>query len=141
MFSEPEDPTNELKKSKYLLLMRHASSYQGGNDIDRTLNYEGLKEPLAIAYSLQNQKISIDKALVSEAGRAIKTYEIMRTILKSFPEPLFERKLYNAFKKDVLEVLREAATDCDRILVIGHNPSIVMVGMSKPWMFGANILR
>ena len=61
MFSEPEDPTNELKKSKYFLLMRHASSDQEVNDIDRTLNYEGLKEPLAIAYSLQNQKISMIK--------------------------------------------------------------------------------
>ena len=72
IFAEVErQPENDLNDGKHLLIMRHASSDFKGDDMNRTLNGKGLQEAKAIAYKLANQKIVIDKTLVSTANRAI----------------------------------------------------------------------
>src|SRR5271170_2991696 len=112
IFAETE-PETALRNDRHLLIMRHASSEQriGVADINLPLSPKGLEEPMRIAYCLDNQKIAIDKALVSVASRANITYEIMRNHLTNFPEPSLVEKLFNAWEEDALLVLRDAAKD------------------------------
>ncbi len=118
------------KDKKLLLIMRHAKSDRTLTDLidfDRPLNERGEGEPKIIAKELNKLKIAIEKALVSSSRRTVDTWLRLEKKLDHPPEVCFDRRLYNAYYKDVIEVLEEDADDVECLMVIGHNPSMTEV--------------
>ncbi len=115
---------------KLLLIMRHAKSDRTLTDLidfDRPLNERGEGEPKVIAKSLNKLDIPFDQAIVSSARRTVDTWIVLEKKLDKPPNVTFDKRLYNAYYQDALEVLMEEAQDCDCLLMIGHNPSVTEI--------------
>src|SRR5690606_4177714 len=112
---------------KLLLIMRHAKSDRTLTDFidfDRPLNDRGKGEPKIIAKALNKLDVKIENAIVSSARRTVDTWLLLEKKLDNPPNVTFDKRLYDAYYQDALEVLIEEAEDCDSLLMIGHNPSV-----------------
>jgi phosphohistidine phosphatase len=113
-----------------LLIMRHAKSvhtYAFPNDFDRPLNERGKYQPKIIAEQINDLKISLDKALISPSERTRETWTLLENTLTLPPKAIFEKDLYNAFRENFINVIKNHVEGSKHILVIGHCPSVIEV--------------
>lgn len=115
---------------KTLLLMRHAKSSwkdSGLKDHERPLNKRGHHDAPLMGQVLVDRELLPQKILCSSAVRARQTAEALREAAGYPSEIDYLDRLYMAEVDEYLNVLRELPDDLERVMVIGHNPSMETV--------------
>lgn len=110
-----------------IVLVRHAeavSSPPGEADHGRALTEQGQQAAEEFGRWLHDQGMGCDEVITSTALRARQTVEGLACGGCSEAEIQVEEKLYNGRESDVLQALREATSDADIVLVVGHAPSV-----------------
>jgi phosphohistidine phosphatase len=114
-----------------LMLLRHAKTEHeapSGRDRDRRLDDRGRNDAAEIGGWIGRHPPFPDSVLVSPAVRAHQTWEIAWANMKDLaPQPKVElvSELYGADPSQLLEIVRAAAaTDPQRLMVVGHNPGM-----------------
>ncbi|MFN4110863.1 MAG: phosphohistidine phosphatase SixA [Ignavibacteria bacterium] len=113
---------------KNLLLIRHAKSSwdePGLEDRERPLSDRGIKDVPQMANVLKNYNINFDRILCSGAMRARMTIEIMNETLKLDSQKIvFMDELYNASRRDILDLLKQLDDELMTVAIVGHNPGL-----------------
>jgi phosphohistidine phosphatase len=107
-----------------LILFRHAkaeASSRTGEDIDRPLTEGGVADARRVGQALADAGFAPDTARVSDARRTVQTWQAAS---QAFPGACveFERGLYNADSRTLLQAAQEAGGDT--VMVIAHNPGM-----------------
>ncbi|GIX15243.1 MAG: phosphoglycerate mutase [Paracoccaceae bacterium] len=112
---------------KRLVLMRHAKSSwadPGQADGERPLNERGrLVAPLMGAW-IAERIGRPDHVIVSDARRAVETWERAARLFDSPPAAVTDQRLYMADPAALMEVLRAAPAGAGSVLMIGHQPGL-----------------
>ena len=113
---------------KYLTLLRHAkSSWEetGRVDIERPLNKRGKHDAPLMGKVIAEKVQQPDRILCSPAKRARKTAKLVAEAM-SFPKKRIDivEEIYNADVDALLTVLYGLENEIQRVMLIGHNPSI-----------------
>jgi phosphohistidine phosphatase len=113
---------------KTLLILRHAKSKPKAanlSDHDRELNEFGKDDALHIGKLLRYKDLTPDFIISSSALRAKRTAEIVAKECGYVVEEIsLERSLYEANPKDWMNVLERLPDKYNRVLIVGHNPTI-----------------
>jgi phosphohistidine phosphatase SixA len=110
---------------KELILLRHAHAEPtapGGADIDRALSPEGLAEAESAGRWLRGKGLVPDRVLCSPARRTRETLEAVLDVI-GYVDQRLESSIYEA-TPGMLVDLADAHRECERILVVGHNPGL-----------------
>ena len=116
-----------MKSLKTLLVMRHAkSSWKDDNinDYDRGLNSRGKKDASRMGELLKDEGLVPDYIVTSSARRARKTADHVILTSGYRGECRLTEDLYMAGPDQILEVVRQTPSTCNRLLLIGHNPGL-----------------
>ena len=111
---------------KTLTLLRHAKSgwdAPGLRDFDRPLNAKGQRAARMIGEHLRQQQVSFDRIAASPAVRVIETLEHFYAGYGQRLTPIWERSIYLAAVETLLDLIQETPDACERLLLVGHNPS------------------
>ncbi|WP_030163505.1 SixA phosphatase family protein [Spirillospora albida] len=106
-----------------LIVLRHAKAVAGPlgtPDIDRTLNDRGGRDAAAAGDWLRDQGLVPDRVLCSTAAR---TRETLAGLALDAPAD-FEPAIYGNDPDDLLALVAGVADDVERLLLVGHNPSV-----------------
>lgn len=105
---------------KSLTLLRHAKSERDspdGTDFARPLNDRGRTDARRMGREMRKLGLKFDLVLASPAQRVVETVERVGEL-----SPEFDRRIYDASTGDLLNIVREAGDDVDRLMLVGHNP-------------------
>ena len=114
-------------KLKRLLLLRHAKSDWSVNvpDNQRQLNKRGRKAAERMGRYIREEGLIPDRVLCSPAARATETWRLAQSHLDPAPEIEFVETLYDfGSGTNLLDVIRHYGDGADRLMVVGHNPSL-----------------
>ena len=122
---------------KTLYVLRHAKSDWGDEslpDFERPLNHRGQKAARAVGHEMAARGIHPDLVITSPAVRAKQTVE---RVLHGYGEDLpvtEDRRIYEAATSALIDIVRNAPGDADRLLIVGHNPGFkeIVVALSEP---------
>ena len=112
---------------KRLTLLRHAKSGDDGSvtrDFDRRLNAKGRRAARAMGRYLREKAISFDRVVASPAVRVTETIEELATGRAAAIDPQWEKGIYLASARDLLEIVRHTPDDIESLLLVGHNPGL-----------------
>lgn len=113
---------------KSLFLLRHAKAIPGeliSPDCDRPLSDRGFKDSQQLAAKLVKKNIDFDVLMTSHAIRAITTAQIIANVLGRKQKHIaVEKLIYEGNATDILQIIALFPKKIDRILLVGHNPSI-----------------
>jgi phosphohistidine phosphatase len=112
---------------KTLLILRHAKSDWGDAklaDEDRPLNKRGKRDAVRMGELLRARDILPELILTSTAKRARSTAAAIAAASAGGAEIEAKRSLYLAGPKDYLKLLRQVPEECQRVMVVGHNPGL-----------------
>lgn len=121
------EPTPRL-----LLLVRHAKTEQptgGMTDHERTLLPRGVADARAGGAWLTERGLIPDLVLCSTATRTRQTWEQIAAGGGLEVEVWPDRRIYNAYPEEILEVIREAPETARTLMVVGHVPGIPSLGV------------
>lgn len=108
-----------------LILLRHAHAEPastGQADMDRPLSPEGLAEADAAGSWLLAHKRIPDRVLCSPARRTRETMEaVLATV--GYVDQRLDARIYEGTAGTLAE-LADEQRDCDRLLLVGHNPGL-----------------
>lgn len=110
---------------KELILLRHAHAEPTapeGVDLDRPLSPEGLAEAESAGAWLKEQGLVPDRVLCSPARRTRETLEAVLGVI-GYVDQRLEDAVYEA-TPGTLVGLADAHRECDRVLLVGHNPGL-----------------
>lgn len=116
------------------LLLRHAHAQHadiGQADFDRPLSPRGCHEAQAVGRWLAEHHLIPDRVLCSPARRARETLDIGMDVIGELEKQL-EPQLYDASVGTLIQFI-EQQQDAQRLLIVGHNPSLerVIVMLSR----------
>jgi len=119
---------------RILMLLRHAKSVIADGKIrdkDRPLAPRGQKDAPKIGAYMARHRLLPDCAIVSSSQRTRETWELMVPALGLRLQPTFEDRLYDASPQAIIDVIQETPSNCPKLLVIAHNPSLhrIAVGL------------
>ncbi|WP_395622572.1 SixA phosphatase family protein [Sphingomonas daechungensis] len=112
---------------KTLYLLRHAKSdWENSSitDFDRPLNDRGWRAAKAVGHEMRERDIAPDLVFVSPA---VRTRETLARVEEGFGgkfETVEERAIYLAEAHSLLELVRRAPVDSERVMIVGHNPAM-----------------
>jgi phosphohistidine phosphatase len=109
-----------------LLLLRHAKSAWPDPDLpdrDRPLANRGREAAPRMGAYLRAEALAPSLAIVSPARRTRETWALVAPHLPRV-ETAYDDRLYEATPEDVLDVVREAPTEAEVLLLVGHNPGL-----------------
>ncbi|MGD8996918.1 MAG: histidine phosphatase family protein [Anaerolineae bacterium] len=113
---------------KTLTLVRHAKSSwkeRGLPDHERPLNKRGRRDAPMMGERLAQRGVEVDLMISSSATRAVTTAEaIAEELGYAWDEIVIERRLYEAYAEEILEVIGEQDDWVDHLMLIGHNPGL-----------------
>lgn len=113
---------------KTLYLIRHAKSSRDNRDIpdfERPLNERGEKDAPFIAEVLKKKNVNVDLILSSPALRALTTAKIFAKELGiSEKEIVADENIYEASRKDLVNVLLKIDDSKNNVILFGHNPGL-----------------
>ncbi len=112
---------------KTLLMLRHAKAEppdEGMSDRDRPLAPRGEKDAPQVGHWLRDQELMPAAIFASSAARAKATAELVAAACAFPGEVRYFDQLYMALPETYVEVLQTEAGDADRVLVVGHNPTL-----------------
>ena len=110
---------------KELILLRHAHAEPvapDGVDLDRPLSPEGLAEAESAGAWLKEQGLVPDRVLCSPARRTRETLEAVLGVI-GYVDQRLEEAIYEATPGTLIG-LADAHRECDRVLMVGHNPGL-----------------
>src|ERR671926_426622 len=110
-----------------LYLLRHAkSSWDDASprDFERPLSHRGREAAALIGEFVKEKGIDFDLVLVSTAVRTRETIELVRERAKFHGEVRYDERIYEATVSQLLDVISEVHSDCESVLLVGHNPGI-----------------
>lgn len=110
---------------KELILLRHAHAeptLPDGVDLDRPLSPEGLAEAESAGAWLKQQGLVPDRVLCSPARRTRETLEAVLGVI-GYVDQRLEDAIYDATPGTLIG-LADAHRECDRVLLVGHNPGL-----------------
>ena len=115
---------------KELLVFRHAKTERdsvSGRDFDRELASRGLRDAQAAGSWLKEQDCVPDRVVCSTAARARQTAELTCRACGFDQRNIeFEKAIYEAFTGTLFDVVSRHM-DCDRMMLVGHNPGFEML--------------
>ena len=113
-----------------LFIIRHGKSSwenEGLDDIDRPLAERGIRSAHDMAQRLSEMGLVPDLILSSPASRALNTALIMSRVWTLEPGALqIHDNLYDAFIKEIEQVVASAPDDVLNLAIFGHNPSFTI---------------
>lgn len=116
---------------KVIHLIRHAkSSWENltPSDFYRNLNERGLRDVPFMAEKLKKLACNPDYILCSPAKRTTETAKIVCEKLNFNQNNInFEKRIYEAELKTLIEVLNEIPNHFNNAVLIGHNPAITQL--------------
>jgi phosphohistidine phosphatase len=109
-----------------LILFRHSEAVHSGKyrDHERPLTEAGRNDADRAGARLAERESPAGFALVSDSRRTRETWEIAGARLTSPPESRLEKKLYEADRRDLMELARQTPDSVKTLIIVGHNPSI-----------------
>jgi phosphohistidine phosphatase len=111
--------------TRRLILIRHAKAESyGDSDARRALTDRGQRDARAIGQVLSKLGVTSGVAFVSTARRAIQTWDLAADELGGQLSTTDDDRIYENTVEDLLAVIREAPTDAQVVVVVGHSPSI-----------------
>ncbi|WP_256839512.1 SixA phosphatase family protein [Ornithinimicrobium faecis] len=119
------------QETRRLVLVRHAKTEQvpGKVDHDRELLPRGVGDARAGGAWIVEHDLVPHLVLCSTATRAQQTWqEIAEGGHLRDVEVWSDRRIYNAYPEEILEVIREAPEDARNVMVVGHAPGIPSLG-------------
>jgi phosphohistidine phosphatase len=123
-----------------LILFRHGKAETvplTGGDRERPLTKRGKADSANTAEWLAHAGYRPDQVLVSPSIRTKATWESARGAFPDAPVE-FRDRLYLAGMEQIVEELEEAPTDCDTVMVVGHNPGLQELGARLATEAGAD---
>lgn len=118
---------------KRLCLLRHAKSDWGDpakDDFDRPLNPRGEKAADFMAGYIARSPYRPDLILCSTAARASATCAPLCAALGEDVPVTYLDDLYHAMPDVMMDKIRNASDTADTLLVVGHNPGLVLLAMA-----------
>lgn len=116
-------------KTKTLYLIRHGKAEDHSflkRDYERNIIAKGKERAEIVAKKLK-QHLQINKTLVisSSANRAMQTAEIFCTQI-DYPIKSVQqtKEIYEAYYRDILQVINKIDNTIETLLVFGHNPGL-----------------
>ena len=112
---------------KILTLLRHAKSSWDdpvARDFDRPLNPKGRKAAHRVGQELRVQGFTFDQILASPAVRVIETLDEVARGYGAILDIEYDERIYLASVPTLLEVVRGADDEANRLLLVGHNPGL-----------------
>jgi phosphohistidine phosphatase len=112
---------------KTIFIMRHAESdWENSNfeDFDRPLNTEGFASAPRMGNILYRIGVKLDLIISSPAKRAKQTAVLVSAGATIPTKMIFEDELYSSSPNTLLKTISRLKSDCDTVLLIGHNPGI-----------------
>ena len=110
---------------KELILLRHAHAeptVPDGIDLDRPLSPEGLAEAESAGRWLKEHALVPDRVLCSPSRRTRETLEAVLGVI-GYVDQRLEENIYDATPGTLIG-LADAHRECDRVLLVGHNPGM-----------------
>lgn len=109
-----------------LLILRHAKTERTnpGGDHARQLIERGRQDAQAMGEYLAARKLAPAAALVSDATRTRETFEIVARALPHSVRTRFDRALYLADPRVLIDAITQMSDDAPTLLLIGHNPGL-----------------
>ena len=122
---------------KIVGLLRHAKSSQDDPhlaDIDRPLTEAGVRAAELMGAEFRKRDAAFDLVLASPARRVIDTITSFERGYGNPLEPIYEPVLYENSAATLRNVLAGIGDEAERILLVGHNPSLQTLGtmLAKP---------
>lgn len=105
---------------KNLTLLRHAKSERespDGSDFARSLNDRGRTDSKRMGKEIRRLGLNYDLVLASPAQRVVETVEAVSEL-----SPQYDRRIYDASTGQLLDIVRGADDEIDRLMLVGHNP-------------------
>jgi phosphohistidine phosphatase len=129
---------------KTLLLLRHAKAENtepGSSDINRSLNERGKREAQAIGTFIRKQNLAVELVLCSPAVRARETAELVLSAAEVTANVRYDKRVYEAAPRQLLEVISEVEEHQGAVLLVGHNPGVeelleALTGKGEPMATG-----
>ena len=106
--------------------MRHAKSSWDDpsiKDHDRPLNKRGNKAAPQMGHFIQSHNLVPDFILASTAHRAQQTAHLFAEAAGYTKTIQSHSEFYEAFTHDILQVIQNVDDACQRLMIIGHNPT------------------
>jgi phosphohistidine phosphatase len=116
---------------KILGLLRHAKSSRDDPhlaDVDRPLTPRGVRAAELMGAAFRKRDATFDLVLASPARRVIDTIEHFETGYGKPLQPTYEPVLCENSARTLLNVLTAIGDSAERILLVGHNPSLHNLG-------------
>jgi phosphohistidine phosphatase len=111
-----------------IYLVRHAKSSWDDNklkDIERPLNKRGEKDAPFMGKLMKEKEIKPDLIISSPAERALETAKIFCNEMKVDENQIsVEQGLYNAGKKELLNVINSFDDKVTSVMLFSHNPGL-----------------
>lgn len=115
-----------------LVLFRHAKSDRpdGVEDHERPLAPRGRVAAGAMGEWMAEKGIIPDLVICSTSVRTRQTWDLAKPAFDPEPETIYEERIYEARPDDLLEVIREASSEVQTLMLVGHNPGMeILTGM------------
>lgn len=112
-----------------LYLLRHGDAEDeaaSGRDFDRRLTPEGIKRMRAEAQGMKALGLTFDIVFTSPLLRARETAEIVAEML-GLPAPIIDERVGGGFQLDTVKTLLREHPGHDKILFVGHQPSMSLI--------------
>ncbi|MCB9035195.1 MAG: histidine phosphatase family protein [Lewinellaceae bacterium] len=116
---------------KTVFFVRHAKSSWDNpslRDIERPLNKRGKRDAPFMGKLLKGKGIQPDRLISSPANRAFTTAKYFAQALGiAEAEIESDKRIYDAYPEDILDIVQELPDDYSMVLVFGHNPTFTGV--------------
>ena len=114
---------------KRLLVLRHAKAElesTTGRDFDRPLAKRGWKHAVEVGRTMRERGLGPAAIIASPAKRVAET---LAAVAEGYGPltPDFDERIYNASPGTLLDVVREADDSARTLLLVGHNPGLLLL--------------
>ncbi len=111
--------------SRTLVLIRHAKSDWSGDEPDdqRPLARRGRRQAPETGVWIAAH-LSLDLTVVSPAVRARATWELVAAQLPVVPPVVVDDRVYAAWGRELLGVVRDLPAEASTVALVGHNPGL-----------------
>lgn len=113
-----------------IYVLRHAKTEfasSSGADFDRRLTDRGIRNGRQIGQYIARHLAIPDCVVTSPAARCLETTELVVAQSPAFPEPVKDGRIYEAGLESLLNILAEHGKGVERLLLVGHNPGMIML--------------
>ena len=112
-----------------ITLFRHAKAENPDletADFERVLASRGRQNAVRMGRFIKEKGLLPDLVIVSTAARTRQTYELASRDWPDIPV-VFLDSIYEASATTVMAAIEAHGGDCERVMVIGHNPGLVVL--------------